>query len=379
MCGIFGYSGIVDANNSGQLHKFISYLAYESESRGTHSAGFAARYDSGFLVADKMPYRGSVFLANSGVFSAMKNNMPNSFIGHTRYGTGSNPRINNNNHPFFGDAFHMVHNGVIPSWKDLAIRYGVLNKMSSETDSEIVLRIIEDRLASGTSKSPRHAIEWVLNNVWGNMAIALLSKRSPKILLFRNENPIALYTIKNGVFGGRFYFFASTKKIFEDAWSGAFKRKLDDCLEEVQLLSDNKLFNISTEGTKINNQYETFTVSDLKVDRPFKTQAQYYHAPSIAGASTVSKDLVVVSSTVEYYSEIIDAKRPELGCRFSHEDINSMRTLLAEDSNVSRVRMDGFTVSEYSMLSKLRKDLKKMYSSANVGLETTMSAPSISV
>jgi glucosamine 6-phosphate synthetase-like amidotransferase/phosphosugar isomerase protein len=149
MCGIFGYTGIIKPEYRKPVYKLLKNLAIASEARGRDSTGFAARYppiEDGppRIVADKIPMRASAYVNASPKFLDLQKNMPSSFIGHTRLGTGSTRHINNNNHPFFGSTYHMVHNGVIPSWKSIAKEYKLF--MQSETDSEVILRLIEKNM-----------------------------------------------------------------------------------------------------------------------------------------------------------------------------------------------------------------------------------------
>ena len=144
MCGIFGYVGNIPPSKWSIAHKFISKLAVASQSRGTDATGFAARWPKNKIVVDKSPQRAEYFVNTSFKLKDLSSEMPTSFVGHTRLGTGSTPLINNNNHPFLGDRFCMVHNGIIPSWKDFSEKNNI--DMLSETDSEIILRVIEGQL-----------------------------------------------------------------------------------------------------------------------------------------------------------------------------------------------------------------------------------------
>jgi len=193
MCGIFGYAGnIRGKENSVLAFRLLKEIGKESEIRGQDSTGFSCKFNkTNLIVSDKMPFRASIFNRASHKFMKLRSRMPELFIGHTRLGTGSSPMINNNNHPFYGNMYHMVHNGVIPSWKDIQKKHNL--DMHSETDSEVILRVMEKAKASG--KTTLQSVEETFDKVWGNMAVAMLDKKAPYIWLFRNENPINVFHV----------------------------------------------------------------------------------------------------------------------------------------------------------------------------------------
>lgn len=359
MCGIFGYVGTPTNNNNAKLHDFMSHLAHESEVRGTHSTGFSARHDSGLVVADKLPYRGSTFCMMSGKYRALRKKMPSTFIGHTRYGTGSNPRINNNNHPFFGNEFHMVHNGVIAGWRDIAKREGVLDQMQSETDSEIVLRILEKRLNPSAGRRPvfKKQVEYILDNVWGNMAIALLDLNSPNVWLFRNENPINIFFVPQKIFGSDMMFFASTKKIFEEAWKACFGNKATKDINDSRFLSANQLYKLSTIATPVGNQMKKFLWYPISVHSPFSKVGQYYQGYG-AGSSTTTSSYQVKKPDKHFYSSVVDPTMPELGCHFSKQEMTSVKSALSGSGDTGTITLDGMTVSEFTVLNNLWRTLR---------------------
>jgi predicted glutamine amidotransferase len=360
MCGIFGYVGSPTRKTNGTLHKFLYHLAHASEARGTHSTGFAARHDSGLIVADKLPYRGSTFCTMSGKFQSLKRKMPTTFIGHTRYGTGSNPRINNNNHPFFGKDFHMVHNGVIPSWRDIGKKEDVLERMGSETDSEIVLRILESRIEKDKrDKIPfKKHVEYILDNVWGNMAIALLDINSPNVWLFRNENPINVFTVPAGMFGGEITFFCSTKDIFKDAWKACFNRGFGKDVSSERFLQANQLFRLSTEATIVQgDKAKKFLWYKISVKKPFYKNKQYYGGSNHSSGNG-TRPYIATGKPIEFFSSVLDATLPEMGCRFTKEKIRGIKKAMSGSGDNSNIRVDGFTVPEFKAINAAWQSIK---------------------
>jgi glucosamine 6-phosphate synthetase-like amidotransferase/phosphosugar isomerase protein len=352
MCGIWGYTGNISPELSSRAHNFLYALASWSEIRGTDSTGFACRFDSGHIIVDKMPVRASVFGLLSHKWASLRRKMPSTLIGHTRFGTGSTPLINNNNHPFLGRDYHMVHNGVIPSWKDA--QRNLQLPMQSETDSEVILRSIEKRMESKDDIT--RAVTWVLENIWGNMAVALLDRNNPNVYLFRNENPIWVFHIPNGIFGTDTIFFASTEEIFESAWKEVFKQGFAKSGVTAQYLDDNRLFRISTKAAKIDasNQKHKFIVYGLDVKKKYNKNKTYYEEVGYATHTSTSS-----SSADEFFSSLPNPDSPVNGCRFGKEIQEKLNKRMNE-KDWEKVRIDGLPAKEYRALRQLMMDLESL-------------------
>lgn len=154
MCGIFGFIGEIPEMDFPIAHTLLSNIFIESKSRGKDASGFAAlNYKLPDLLTEKRNVDSNIFVARSSKFRALKKNMPNIFIGHTRATTTGDPRRNRNNHPFLSQRLALVHNGRIPEWDKAAHRLGL--SLRTETDSEVLLRVLDkhDRSASEGCKS----------------------------------------------------------------------------------------------------------------------------------------------------------------------------------------------------------------------------------
>lgn len=353
MCGIWGYAGNISPGLSAKAHDFLYCLASWSEVRGTDSAGFAARYDSGHVVVDKMPVRASVFGRMSHKFLGLRRKMPSTLIGHTRYGTGSTPIINNNNHPFTGNIFHMVHNGVIPSWRDY--QRNLQLDMTSETDSEVIIRGLEKRLVEHKDSIPK-AAEWVLENIYGNMAVALLELQNPNVWLFRNENPCWVFTVPDGIFGpSSVLFFSSTEEIFDNAWKETFKKGRDKFGVTSQYLDDNQLFRISTKPVKVNgdNQRHKFVVFSLDVKRKFTKTKTWYGGYGVEASGKYASS---PSSNDEFFSHLQNPDSPITGCRFGKE-LQKKLTERMNQKDWEKVKIDGMPAKEYIKLRAIMQEI----------------------
>lgn len=335
MCGIFGYCGEVIKSKS-QFFSLLTNLAIESEVRGKDSTGFAARYGSNSIIYDKMPTRASIFVKTSPRFNAISQNPPKTFIGHTRLGTNSSNLINANNHPFIGDRFIMVHNGVIPSWR--YIKSELKLTLDSETDSEIILRVIEKKHTPEERLST--AVEWTLNNINGNMAVALLDKNNPNIWLFRNDNPIWVTIIPIDFFGTIIYFFSSTKSIFDNAWKKTYNKEIASNIHS-QILDSNSLFLASTKSVKIKDgTLHRFIRFTLNVSNKYDNSTQY--------SNHISSHYSYVRN--EFYSDIINPGDASSECIFSADNISKLAVLPA---NTKGLLLDGMSRRDYFLMKAL--------------------------
>jgi len=125
-------------------------------------------------------------------------------IGHTRWATHG-PPTTKNAHPHLSEKgdFAVVHNGIIEN-------AGTLRKLlqerghvfSSETDTEVLVHLIEEIYNSGTGRageSLERAVEIALTQVEGTYGIAVVSTRDPgKIVAARLGSPLLIGVGENG-------------------------------------------------------------------------------------------------------------------------------------------------------------------------------------
>lgn len=98
------------------------------------------------------------------------------FIGHCRQWTSGKPEDNNNNHPFEGEKYILVHNGVVRMDKIEEYNY------SGECDSEVLLSYLETK-----------EMEEALKSVVGQAAIIFApADRSYKMWLWRKTSPMEI-------------------------------------------------------------------------------------------------------------------------------------------------------------------------------------------
>jgi glucosamine--fructose-6-phosphate aminotransferase (isomerizing) len=178
MCGIVGYIGPRDATPI--ILNGLKRLEY----RGYDSAGLAVLQDSGIQIrrdagklarlqslVDGAPLRGHVG------------------IGHTRWATHGEPSARNA-HPHLGMTGNVVvvHNGIVENFIELRQELSAEGVVfNSETDSEVIVHLIERHLAAGTSLT--EAVRQALVHLKGAHGIVTLSTHEPdKIIAARIGN-----------------------------------------------------------------------------------------------------------------------------------------------------------------------------------------------
>lgn len=128
----------------GQIHETKHQEIFDKafialQSRGTHASGIAAVFEDDSFTALKhcIPAKEFVTLKEYRDIMLMQ---PKVVIAHTRYKTHGSEENNENNHPFWSEngEWFIVHNGIISTTYS-----EIKNKLTSECDSEQILRLIE--------------------------------------------------------------------------------------------------------------------------------------------------------------------------------------------------------------------------------------------
>ncbi|AQQ51828.1 glutamine--fructose-6-phosphate transaminase (isomerizing) [Planococcus lenghuensis] len=178
MCGIVGYIGESDAKEI--LLKGLERLEY----RGYDSAGIAVRNTDGVTVFKEKgriaDLRAEVDLNVEAVTG----------IGHTRWATHGVPNhVNAHPHQSTTERFTLVHNGVIENYHHLQRDYLEGVEMQSDTDTEIIVQLIERFSKQGLST--REAFTKTLELLKGSYALALLdAEEAQTIYVAKNKSPL---------------------------------------------------------------------------------------------------------------------------------------------------------------------------------------------
>lgn len=178
MCGIVGYVGEVDAKEI--LVKGLEKLEY----RGYDSAGIAVHNTSGITLFKEKGRIADLRQAIDWTVNATIG------IGHTRWATHGVPnRLNAHPHQSASGRFTIVHNGVIENYHLLQKTYLKGIQMQSDTDTEVIVQLIDLFVAEGLSTED--AFRKTLSLLHGSYALALLdAEDTATIYVAKNKSPL---------------------------------------------------------------------------------------------------------------------------------------------------------------------------------------------
>lgn len=178
MCGIVGYIGNNDSKEI--LLKGLEKLEY----RGYDSAGIAVKNENGIHVFKE---KGRIADLREIVDLDVKANIG---IGHTRWATHGVPsKVNSHPHQSTSGRFTLVHNGVIENYDLLKREYLTNVPFKSETDTEVVVQLIELFVNEGLEVI--EAFRKTLALLHGSYAIALLDEQDNEtIYVAKNKSPL---------------------------------------------------------------------------------------------------------------------------------------------------------------------------------------------
>lgn len=180
MCGIVGCVGNLNALD------FLVDGLKSLEYRGYDSCGVA------FYKKDKVEVIKTV-----GRVKNLENILPagescHIGIGHTRWAThGEVSEVNSHPHQSFSKRFTIVHNGVIENFLELKERFFKDKKLTSQTDTEIIVQLIE--LFSKEGLETKEAFLKTLSKLKGSYALCLLdSLDKDTIYVAKNKSPLLI-------------------------------------------------------------------------------------------------------------------------------------------------------------------------------------------
>lgn len=242
MCGIFGYKGVSnDASNI--VFSGLKKLDY----RGYDSWGVAVCTDNKILIKKDV-----------GKISDIKNlDLPNSSlsIGHTRWATtGSVCKLNSHPHFSTDKSFALVQNGIVENFEELKIdliKKGY--KFESETDTEVIVRLIESQNNPNLIESIRLAFL----QLKGRNTIAIIDSKNNQIIALRNGSPLIIGTNKND-------FFLSSDTFSLSSFATNY---IDLDNFEMVILGKNIEFLNAKTGEKIKKVLKTMDISDINANK----------------------------------------------------------------------------------------------------------------
>ena len=181
MCGIMGYVGAEEACPI--LIGGLRRLEY----RGYDSAGVATLYQNGRLEIRRAKGK----LAN---LCDLLDGTPLAGrigIGHTRWATHGRPS-DANAHPHKAGPVAVIHNGIVENYLDLRAQLiAGGHELKSETDTELISHLVEERLKEGLGLS--EAVRRAVNELRGSFSIVVLSETDPdKLIAAKTATPLVL-------------------------------------------------------------------------------------------------------------------------------------------------------------------------------------------
>lgn len=178
MCGIVGYVGQNDTEEI--LLNGLEKLEY----RGYDSAGIAMLNDDGMNL---FKVKGRIAALRERVDNTVHATMG---IGHTRWATHGVPSEENAHpHQSTSARFTLVHNGVIENYQDLRNEYLCDVNFVSETDTEVIVQLVEKLFAS--TQDTAEAFRQAMSMLKGSYAIGLIDKEDQDTLyVAKNKSPL---------------------------------------------------------------------------------------------------------------------------------------------------------------------------------------------
>src|ERR671935_193419 len=296
MCGIVGYVGPREA-----LPIMMNGLR-RLEYRGYDSAGVAVQQNGALQVM-----RAEGKLDNLASVVSSHPTAGHTGIGHTRWATHGRPS-EQNAHPHVdcGGVTAVIHNGIIENFEELKgplVAKG--HKFASETDTEVVVHLLEEELAKGRSLDDA-AIE-VLPKLEGAAALAFVSARDPgKIVAARISNAGGIIV---GYGKGENFIASDAPALIEHTRSVSFLDHGELAVVTKDAVSFRKL-----SGERIEKKVEQITWDPIEEAK--KGGARLLSFVNVVGsmASRVSDDVVYlhagpeisVASTKAYAAMLVD-------------------------------------------------------------------------
>ncbi len=247
MCGIFGYIG--NKNAPEVILEGLKRLEY----RGYDSWGIA-------ILADEIKLNKKVgAIGDINLSSELSQHKSTIGIGHTRWAThGGITDTNAHPHLSTDNSFALVQNGIVENYSEIKSRLVKKGyKFLTETDTEIIVRLIEDKLL--VKKDLKEALRTAFLELEGRNTIVILTKDN-QLIAARNGSPLVVGVNKE------------TKEVFFSSDTLSFAPFTDKALiiDNGQMIvskaGEIELLNIST-GRKLPYSLEKIDFKTSKVDK----------------------------------------------------------------------------------------------------------------
>lgn len=180
MCGIIGCTGMENCANV--LINGLKKLEY----RGYDSAGIAVE-NGGEINVYKTVGRVDDLIFGIGDVDSVSGDCG---IAHSRWATHGKPTYQNA-HPHITKRFALVHNGIIENSEELKEKYLNGQKLDGDTDSEVVVRLIQHFTECG--EDVERSVRRLIAELEGSYAIIIADKlNSGKLYALKNRSPLLI-------------------------------------------------------------------------------------------------------------------------------------------------------------------------------------------
>jgi glucosamine--fructose-6-phosphate aminotransferase (isomerizing) len=186
MCGIFGYVS-ASADTGGSAAGTVLQGLRKLEYRGYDSWGIAVAHQRGIALEKRV-----------GKIGEAVTRLPESAsgLGHTRWAThGGVTEPNAHPHLDCAGRVALIHNGMVSNYRELRDALAARgHRMTSETDTEVIAHLIEDRIADAPA-GPEQLVRAVMEafrELEGLNAIAVLDASTGQIAAAKSGSPLVL-------------------------------------------------------------------------------------------------------------------------------------------------------------------------------------------
>ena len=194
MCGIFG---IILNNTNENIYKLVINGLAQLQNRGYDSAGISILKDDDINVYKYASTNEENALEKLEKLNLAKDNDKEiySIMGHNRWATHG-VKNDDNAHPHLSNnkMFSIVHNGIIENYNEIKnklIKNGYT--FHSQTDTEVIVNLIEYNCNTSNSKSTFEAIEQTIKELRGTYGLLIQSVYEPtKLFCVRNGSPLLI-------------------------------------------------------------------------------------------------------------------------------------------------------------------------------------------
>lgn len=212
MCGIFGLiAGKNAVITTAELNKGIEKLFLLSESRGKEASGVCTVTDTGIRI-HKRCVRAKELIRTGEyreIMSGIDRETKRAVMGHARMVTNGSNQNPNNNQPVVRGDLVCIHNGIIVNDEAVWKEHPDMERQD-EVDTEILLALLQKYMEKDSLQG---AFEKCLKELKGSLSIALLDKKSDRLLLYTNVGSLYIVLSKTR----DMVLFASERYILEQA------------------------------------------------------------------------------------------------------------------------------------------------------------------